>query len=132
MYIDNSNFFDFKNMEDVEIKLLHFWKDETLLIKSYDKKTSHIAFNKTSTMRINKNDRFFLQNVFETLNKPGQWYLDKTEGVLYVIPNESDTPENYTVSPSTVLTEFPLKTFSFVPTDFFISPSVNSLRRHTM
>ncbi len=27
MYIDNSNFFDFKNMEDVEIKLLHFWKD---------------------------------------------------------------------------------------------------------
>ena len=104
MYIDNSNFFDFKNMEDVEIKLLHFWKDETLLIKSYDKKTGHIAFNKTSTMRINKNDRFFLQNVFETLNKPGQWYLDKCEGVLYVIPNESDTPENYTVWGSTTET----------------------------
>ena len=104
MYIDKSKFGDFKNPEYVEIKLLHFWKDETLLIKSYDKESGHIAFNKTSTMRINKNDRFFLQNVFEMLRKPGQWYLDKAEGVLYVIPEAGDTPENYTVWGSTTET----------------------------
>ena len=33
MYIDKSKFGDFKNPEYVQIKLLHFWKDETLLIK---------------------------------------------------------------------------------------------------
>ena len=103
MYIDKNKFSDFKNIEDVEIKLLHFWKDETLLIKAYED-TGHISFNKMSTMRINKNDRFFLQNVFETLRKPGQWYLDKTEGVLYVIPESTDTPENYTVWGSTTET----------------------------
>lgn len=104
MYIDKSKFGDFKNPEYVEIKLLHFWKDETLLIKSYDKESGHIAFNKASTMRINKNDRFFLQNVFEMLRKPDQWYLDKAEGVLYVIPEADDTPENYTVWGSTTET----------------------------
>ena len=104
MYIDKSKFSDFKNMDDVEIKLLHFWKDETLLIKAYDEDTGHISFNKTSTMRINKNNRFFLQNVFETLRNPGQWYLDKKEGVLYVIPESTDTPESYTVWGSTTET----------------------------
>lgn len=104
MYIDKNKFCDFKNTKDVEIKLLHFWKDETLLIKSYNKETGHIAFNKTSTMRINKNDRFFLQNVFEMLNKPGQWYLDKAEGILYIIPEATDTPESYTVWGSTTET----------------------------
>lgn len=97
MYADTSTFRDFKNINDVTVKLLHFWKDETLQISSYNSETGHVAFNKTSTMRINKNDRFFLQNVFEMLCKPGQWYLDKNEGVLYVIPEATDAPENYTI-----------------------------------
>lgn len=104
IYIDKSKFCDFKNMEDIEIKLLHFWKDETLLIKAYDEATGHLTFNKAPTMRINKNDRFFLQNIFEMLRKPGQWYLDKAEGILYVVPEANDTPESYTVWGSTIET----------------------------
>lgn len=48
-------------------------------------------------MSIKQNDRFFLENVFEMLRKPGQWYLDKAEGILYVIPNDGDSPAEYTV-----------------------------------
>lgn len=104
MFVDKTSFQNFKNMSDITIKLLHFWKDETLRINSYDAGSGHIAFNKTSTMRINKNDRYFLENVFETLNEPGEWYLDKNDGILYVIPNENDVPENYTVWGSTTET----------------------------
>lgn len=97
MYVEKCDSLNFKNINDVTIKLLHFWKDETLKINSYDSATGHVTFNKAATMRINKNDRFFLQNVFEMLKKPGQWYLDRTEGILYVIPEATDSPKSYTV-----------------------------------
>ena len=98
------NLQSFKNITDATIKLLHFWKDETLRIKSYDTKNGHITFNKSSSMRINKGDRYFLENIFEMLKNPGQWYLDKAEGILYVIPKPTDSPESYTVWGSTTET----------------------------
>ena len=104
MFADREKFSDFKNLTDITIKLLHFWKDETVNISSYDNKTGHVSFSKTTSMRVKKNDRFFLQNVFEMLCKPGQWYLDKSEGTLYVIPESSDTPESYAVWGSTTET----------------------------
>lgn len=97
MIINKSDFADFRNESDIAIKLLHYWKDETLLISSYDKATGHIEFNKYSTMQIKQNDRFFFENVFEMLKKENQWYLDKNEGVLYVIPKDGASPEEYTV-----------------------------------
>lgn len=97
MYTDKNKFCDFKNISDITVKLLHYWKDETFHISSYDSTTGHVTFDKSSTMHIQKDDRFFLLNVFEMLGKPGQWYYDKSEGFLYVIPEENDTAENYTV-----------------------------------
>ena len=32
--------------------------------------------------------RFFIENVFEELDAPGEWYLDKEAGVLYYMPAE--------------------------------------------
>lgn len=104
MVVNKEDFRDFKNITDITIKLLHYWKDENLLISSYNGETGYVEFNKLSTMNIRKNDRFFLQNVFETLKNPGQWYLDKAEGILYVIPEAGDAPESYTVWGSTTET----------------------------
>ena len=97
MVVNAKDFGEFRNMSDIAIKLLHFWKDETLLISSYDKSTGHVGFNKYSSMQIKQNDRFFLENVFEMLKNEGEWYLDKSEGMLYVIPEENALPESYTV-----------------------------------
>jgi len=30
--------------------------------------------------------RFFIENIFEELDAPGEWYLNKSEGVLYCLP----------------------------------------------
>jgi hypothetical protein len=37
---------------------------------------------------IDHRSRFFIENVFEELDSPGEWYLDKEKGILYVIPEE--------------------------------------------
>lgn len=32
--------------------------------------------------------RFFIENVFEELHAPGEWYLDRDRGILYAIPGD--------------------------------------------
>lgn len=97
MYVDTASFSEFKNINDITVKILHFWKDETLKISDYDAESGHMSFDKGSSMTIKEGDRFFLLNVYEGLNKPGQWYLDKSDGVLYVMPEDGANPEDYTV-----------------------------------
>jgi hypothetical protein len=36
--------------------------------------------------KIEKESRFFIENVFEELDAPGEWYLDIRTGTLYVLP----------------------------------------------
>lgn len=40
------------------------------------------------TCRIRPNSRFYIENVFEELDAPGEWYLDRAKGVLYYMPPE--------------------------------------------
>jgi len=37
---------------------------------------------------LNKESQFYIENVFEELDAPGEWYLDKGEGILYYMPDE--------------------------------------------
>jgi parallel beta-helix repeat protein len=86
-----------KNVNDAVVRVLHFWKDEMLSIKSYDPSTGLLQFTKPSSMTFHKNERYFLENVFETLNEPGEWYLDKAQGILYCIPYEGESAADFTV-----------------------------------
>ena len=86
-----------KNAQDVVVRVLHFWKDEILGVKSYEQSTGLLQFTKPSSMTFHKNERYFLENVFEALDKPGEWYLDKAQGVLYYIPSEGESAANLTL-----------------------------------
>jgi hypothetical protein len=43
---------------------------------------------KSATQVYGPNSRFFIENVFEELDAPGEWYLDREQGVLYYMPAE--------------------------------------------
>ncbi len=38
--------------------------------------------------KIEKESRFFIENVFEELDAPGEWYLDVKAGILYYMPEQ--------------------------------------------
>ncbi len=97
MYSYKKDLLDFKNAQDVVIRILHFWKDEMLTIKSLDMSTGRVEFSRPTSMQIRNIDRYFFENVFEALNDPGEWYLDKAEGVLYYIPLEGETADTLTL-----------------------------------
>jgi len=48
----------------------------------------HGGFQICLPPRIAPVSRFFIENVFEELDAPGEWYLDKGEGILYYMPPE--------------------------------------------
>jgi hypothetical protein len=104
MYADSSELSELDNIESATVKILHWWKDETLQISDYDGKTGHITFDKAPSMTVNAGDRFFLLNVYEAVDELGEWYLDKSDGVLYVIPEEGSSPDDYTVFGATLET----------------------------
>ncbi len=97
MVAEEGDFKDFYNSEDVLIRMLHYWKDEMLNVKSFDEATNTVMFSRLSSMSVFEGHKYFLENVFEALNEPGEWYLDKKEGVLYYIPYENEKADTLTL-----------------------------------
>ncbi len=92
----------FHNEEDVSIRILHYWHDELMNIKSYNAETGKIGLSRPSTMEIRDIDRYYFENVFEALNEPGEWYLDKVSGILYYVPKEGEKADTLTLYGSNI------------------------------
>ncbi|WP_247236756.1 right-handed parallel beta-helix repeat-containing protein [Telluribacter sp. SYSU D00476] len=80
-----------KNLEDVEVIVYHFWTDSHLPIQSLDTTTNIVTFKhkagKVFTDDFSSNGaRYVVENVMEGLDQPGEWYLDRKTGTLYYIP----------------------------------------------
>lgn len=83
----------YRNPSDILVRVFHYWKDEMLPLKSYDAKTGVVTGAKYCSMSPKAGDRYFLENIFEALDEPGEWYLDKQELRLYYVPFADETPE---------------------------------------
>ncbi|MDO8545198.1 MAG: right-handed parallel beta-helix repeat-containing protein, partial [Opitutaceae bacterium] len=92
---------DWTNLSDVEVIVYHFWTDSHLPIKSVNTATNVVTFahkaGKVFTDDFTEDGaRYIVENVFEGLDTPGEWYLNRRTGQLYYYPmpgenmNESD------------------------------------------
>lgn len=93
-YADKNDIIDFENPDDVDVRIMHFWRDDLLPIHSVNTDTGRIQVTKPSAMRIRVEDNYVFENVKEALSLPGEWYLDRNEEKLYYIPQVGDTVEN--------------------------------------
>lgn len=91
------------NLTDVDVIALHFWVESHLPIAELDEATNTVKFAAKSVFRLTEAHdpkqyaRYYVENVFEALDTPGQWYLNRKTGVLYYWPRPGETPENVTV-----------------------------------
>lgn len=89
---------DFRNLGDVEAVVLHFWVDSHLPLAAVDVAGGEATFGRTSVFRMtddfqSRGARYYLDNVFEALTEPGEWYLDRSTGTLYYLPLPGEVPE---------------------------------------
>lgn len=120
-YANTDDILNFTNPSDVCVKVMHYWCDEILPLHSVNTATGRIETSKPTSMRIRVDDNFIFENVKETLSLPGEWYLDRTEGKLYYIPESGDTIENtvlYAGANEKLFTFDNVKNISFQGIDF--------------
>lgn len=92
----------FTNEEDVTVRILHYWHDEMMNVTSIDRQTGKIGLSRPSTMLIRDIDRYYFENVFEALNAPGEWYLNKKTDKLYYIPEEGENADTLELQASSL------------------------------
>ncbi len=92
-----------KNLGEVDVVALHFWIESRMPIAELDAAANVVTFKAPSTFRLTgahgagEFAPYYVENVFEALDEPGEWYLDRPGGTLYYLPKPGETPENATV-----------------------------------
>lgn len=87
-----------RNMNDVDIVAVHYWIEERMPVQSFNASTGEVKSSRKS-MFVLKDDvakryaKYYVENVFEALTEPGQWYLDRTAGKVYYIPLPGEAME---------------------------------------
>lgn len=80
------------------------WSDDTIKVASVDANEKTITLTEAPLPFGFRRDgdspfgRFFVFNLLEELDQPGEWYLDRATGILYVYPKPSPQPPEFIVS----------------------------------
>ncbi|OUL29122.1 hypothetical protein BV378_06560 [Nostoc sp. RF31YmG] len=87
---------DLKNwstINNAEIVVMTRWVESRLPVVRLDEKQRLVSFVQPSIQRMEPDNSqshtgaiYYLENAFEVLDNPGEWYLDKKSGNLYYMP----------------------------------------------
>jgi len=84
IYMDDQ-FKNWKNLKDIEVVIYQSWNESRLLVSKLDEKEKVVTFTGPIGRRVTRN-RYYVENVFEGLDQPGEWYLDRNSGKLFYWP----------------------------------------------
>ncbi|WP_054023594.1 right-handed parallel beta-helix repeat-containing protein [Bacillus sp. FJAT-28004] len=62
------------------------WADGNLNVSNINKTNQTISTKTASYYGIRAGQRFYYYNILEEIDQPGEWYLDRTTGILYLYP----------------------------------------------
>ena len=84
--------------------LLHYWIEERLPKPALNPRTGWLTFARRSAFCLYEAyvnsaggrdyARYYIDNLFEALTEPGEWYLSRETGRLYYLPRPGETPTN--------------------------------------
>ena len=86
---------NWRNLDDVEIVVLQFWSEARQRIASIDEKNKVVHFTTDTFRPADWQKGWYLENVYEGLTEPGQWYLDRKSGELTYIPMPGEKIEDF-------------------------------------
>lgn len=85
-----------RNPEEIKILALQLWFEAHHRIKEVDEDRGLVVFRAPSlgSLKDERGEmaRYCVENVFEALDTPGQWYLDRPVGRLYYLPMPGEDP----------------------------------------
>lgn len=95
---------DWASLPDAECVLLHYWVEERLPRPQLNPRTGWLRFARRSALNLYEAfaaaygnralARYYIDNLFEALTEPGEWYLNRETGRLHYLPRPGETPAN--------------------------------------
>ncbi len=90
------------NPRDLEAVILHFWIEERIPIAeiNLERRTVKLASKTVFAVRdgfAEEYPRYYIENAFEALTEPGEWYLSRSSGELFYLPKPGEEPETSSV-----------------------------------
>ena len=92
------------------------WADMSTPVKSIDNAAGTVTTQYASSYGFEKGRRYYFYNILEELDAPGEWYLDRENGLLYLWPPEGnfeDARIDISLSTETLIQGEGLKNVSF-------------------
>lgn len=91
-----------ENLEDIELLTLHVWSPSRMRIGEFAKGTNAVRFTKMRGIDAYwmdyKKRRYRAENVKEAFGQPGDFYLDRTTGLLVYKPLPGETLDSVTIT----------------------------------
>jgi hypothetical protein len=90
---------NWKNLTDIELVAFMLWAESRMPLAAVDVKKNLLRTSLRSIFRpyddrtTERFARYYLENVGEALEAPGEWYLDRAAGRVEYLPLPGETPE---------------------------------------
>src|SRR5690606_14993546 len=95
---------DWASLSQAEFVVLPYWIEERLPKPALNPRTGWVSFARRSAFALyeayedahgnNALARYYIDNLFEALTDPGEWYLNRETGRLHYLPRPGETPVN--------------------------------------
>lgn len=87
---------EWRNVRDIEFVALHFWIESRVPFAHIDAKKREARLKYRPRMRLCDDHteggaQYYVENIFEELKEPGEWYLDRLRGDLYYVPRHGES-----------------------------------------
>ncbi|MGC9320623.1 MAG: right-handed parallel beta-helix repeat-containing protein, partial [Armatimonadota bacterium] len=85
---------DWRNPEDIEVVKMFSWSTTRLPVSEIDDEHNIVHFTGQTSgpprLFTWAGNRYYVDHVFEGLDSPGEWYLDRPSGTLYYMPRPGE------------------------------------------
>lgn len=86
----------YQNQEDAIVVVFHAWETGAYRIQSLDEANTTVTFKKPGVWPFEQwgaKQRYYVENIREGLDQPGEWYHDRTAGKVYYMPMPGESLE---------------------------------------
>jgi|GEM_PF-1383317 len=86
-----------KNISDVEFVALHYWIESRIPVMKVNLQSNSVRLARKTLFNLvegNHGAPYFMDNVWEAFDEPGQWYLDRPNGLLCYLPLKGENPSS--------------------------------------
>ncbi|HEU5124525.1 MAG TPA: right-handed parallel beta-helix repeat-containing protein [Verrucomicrobiae bacterium] len=78
------------SLTNAEVVIMDRWVESRLPITGIDEARRVVHLGKRSVFSLEPGDLYFVENAFEALDAPGEWYLDPVVGKLFYAPRPDE------------------------------------------